>query len=186
MTFTLPTRAALLEHRRRQTEDGYLFPLAATSIGMDDLLQARVRRLNTTDRASIEQLPQAAQEIVWRGMKEFEAEQKKLTEQGKADSLIEAVTSNEKVLLAANALVIAAFIEPVIVATEAEVRDGAWTVDDVAAEDRISFFFACADADSASAKQLKLFRPKPSVDVPGGTVGRLDAFPTERPAEHAG
>ena len=183
MTFTLPTRTALLEHRRRQQEDGFLFPLAATSVGMDETLQARVRRLNTTDRASIEMLPSAVQDTVFSGMKAFEKEQKAAEEAGKPGSLSDVVLSNQRVLLAADAVCIAAFIEPKLVATEDELaaNPGAYTVNDIAAEDRISFFMACADADSASARQLKTFRHKPAESVAAGATGGLASFPTIGP-----
>lgn len=183
MTFPLPTRTALLEHRRRQQEDGFTFPLAATSVGMDDLIHARVRRLNTTDRASIEMLPTAVQDTVFSGMKAFEKEQKAAEEAGKPESLGEVVLSNQRVLLAADAVCMAAFIEPVLVKSETELSQhpGAWLVSDIAEEDRISFFMACADADSASARQLKTFRPKPTESVPAGPVGGLAAFPTVGP-----
>jgi hypothetical protein len=156
---SLPSRDALLDHQRRQREDGYTFPLAATSLGMDTMILARVRRLSTTDRAAIEALPTAVQETVWSGIKAFAAS---IKDGQDAQSLIEAAAKNDEQRKAADGFCIAAFIEPPLVATEAELatNPGAYLVTDIAAEDRISFMYACLDADSVQAKQLKMFRPK--------------------------
>lgn len=180
--FSTISRSALLEHRRKQLEDGYLFPLTATSIGMDEVLKARVRRLTILDRAAIESLPQHVQQAVWEGNKEAERMSKQMAGQD-PQSLIESATKNETILPAANAWAIASFIEPRLVATEPELSgaSGAWVVDDIAAEDRVSFFLACMDADSTSARQLKLFRPKTPGHVPTGTVVPM-ATPTVGPA----
>jgi hypothetical protein len=180
------SRDALLEHRRRQREDGYLFPLTATSIGLDETMTAHVRRLNLTDRAAIDLLPKDVQGVVWEGVKEFD----KLQKASKAgrdspDSLDEAILNNEKSMKAADAFCIAAFIEPRLVATEADLTDGAYVVTDIAAEDRIGLFMICVDADSARAKNLKLFRRKPHADVSNGTAGPM-AAPSLYPVESAG
>jgi hypothetical protein len=170
------SRDALLEHRRRQREDGYLFPLTATSIGMDEPMTAHVRRLNLTDRAAIDLLPKDVQGVVWEGVKEFDKLQK-ASKNGKADpdTLDEAILNNEKSMKAADAFCIAAFIAPRLVATESDLTAGAYVVSDIAAEDRIGLFMICVDADSARAKNLKLFRRKPDADVSNGTAGPVAA-----------
>ena len=194
MTSPLRTREAFLQHQRAIRDNGLLFPLAATSLGMDSVLQARVRRINTTDRAAIEALPTAVQETVWRGIKEFEKQQKQATP---AQSLIDAAMKNEEQMIAANAFCVAAFmgifdgedeIATGLVDTEAEIdtHPGAWAVNDIAAEDRISFTLACLDADSASARQLKMFRPTQPKHVPAGAAVGLDTLTTIHPAQSAG
>ena len=165
MTLTsFPSRDQLIEQKRLTNENGYTFPLAATSIVQGTDLTARVRRLSTTDRASINALPTAIQETVWAGIQKFAD---MVNDGGKPDSLIEAATRNDEIRKAADGFCIAAFIEPRLVATEADLtgNPGAYLVSDIEAEDRISFMYACLDADSAQAKQLKTFRPKPSQHV---------------------
>ncbi len=182
------SRDALLEHRRRQREDGYLFPLTATSIGLDEPLVAHVRRLNLTDRAAIDLLPQDVQGVVWEGVKEFDKLQK-ANRAGKdsPDSLDEAILNNEKSMKAADAFCIAAFIEPKLVATEADLpaNGAAYVVTDIAAEDRIGLFMVCVDADSARAKNLKMFRRQPSPAVQNGAT-RPVATPAVNVVESAG
>lgn len=186
--FALPTREAMAEHKRRALEDGYVFPLAATSIVQGTEIKARVRRLTTTDRAAIEALPNDVQATVWAGIKEFQAEQQRISDEGEAQSLLDAVKSNTRVLPAADALCIAAFIEPRLVAAAADLatHPGAYLVDDIEPEDRISFLHACLDADSASAKQLKLFRRPAAQHVPDRPAGGLDTIATIHPAQPAG
>jgi hypothetical protein len=176
MAFTLPSRDALIEFKRRSVEDGYEFPLAATSIVTGETIKARVRRLSTTDRAAIDALPTAIQETVWSGIKKF-AELVKDNQE--PQSLAEAAGRNDEIRKAADGFCIAAFIEPQLVATEAELTPGAYLVSDIEAEDRISFLYACLDADSAQAKQLRPFRGKPSQHVPDREAGGLDPEPTE-------
>lgn len=180
----LPSRDALADLQRRQREDGFLYPLAATSMGQDKVFEARVRRLNTTDRAAIEMLPTAVQSVVWDGIKAY---QKLVKESKDAESLMETALQNQEMLKSANAYCAAAFIDPPLVLTEAELatKPDAYVVDDIAEEDRLSFFMACLDADSPAARNLKMFRPEPSPDVPTVPARPVDAFPTVRPAEHA-
>jgi hypothetical protein len=194
MTIRALTRDAYLQHQQKIREQGLQFPLAASSLGMDDPLKARARRINTTDRAAIEALPTAVQETVWKGIKEFERQQKAATP---AQSLIEAAIKNEEQMAAADAFCIAAFmgiyqgddqIASGLVGTTAELAGSpdAWVVTDIAAEDRISFFYACLDADSASAKQLKMFRGPAPERVPAGPAGGLDTLTTIGVVESAG
>lgn len=182
MAFTkLPSRDALIEHKRRALEDGYTFPLAATSIVQGIELQARARRLTTTDRAAIDALPTAMQETVWAGIKQFQQLVQDATE---PDSLAAAAARNDDIRKAADGFCIAAFIDPVLVLTEAELsgNPGAYLISDIEAEDRISFMYACLDADSAQAKQLKPFRRPAAQPVPDRPVGGVDTITTIGPA----
>jgi hypothetical protein len=180
----LPSRDALAALQRRQREEGFVYPLAATSIGQDTIFEAHVHRLNTADRASIEMLPDAIQRVVWDGVTEFQKLQKKAKD---AESLMGAAKQNEQMLVGANAFCVAAFVDPPLVMTEAELatKPDAYLVDDIAAEDRLSFFMACLDADHPAARNLKSFRPEPSPDVPDREARPVDAFPSIRPAEYA-
>ena len=65
------SRQDLAEHRHSQIEDGFLFPLHATSLG-GELEWAQVRRLNVTETAVVEALPAHLQQTVFEGVKEFE------------------------------------------------------------------------------------------------------------------
>jgi hypothetical protein len=182
-TFSLPSRDALREHKLRVIEDGYEFPLAATSIVYGQEIKIRAHRLSTTDRAAIDALPTTIQETVWAGIKKFA---NLVKDGGEPNSLAEAAARNDEIRKAADGFCIAAFIEPRLVATEAEVAGvpGAWCVNDIEAEDRISFLYACLDADSPQAKQLRPFRRKPSQHV-SPVETEPDAAATLYALEHA-
>jgi hypothetical protein len=177
-SFRSITRQAIIEHRERQQRDGFTFPLAATSLGMPEVQLARVRRLTTMDRAAIEQLPQDVQAKVWDGLRIVQEERRRADGGEDPRSLLEAVTNNEKVLPAANAYCIASFIDPVLVASEAELAQhpNAMLVDDIAAEDRVTFFWACNDPNSEAARSMKLFRPPVEADA---TPAHVPAGPAE-------
>lgn len=176
----LPTRSALLKHRRDQQELGYTYTLAATSIGLAEPIVARIRRLNLLDRAAISQLPTDVQQTVWDGLKDLQAEQKRLqAEGGDPESLLDSVRNNERMLKAADPFCVAAFIEPALVADEHDLpaHPDAWVVSDIAPEDRLSIFIMCADAESEQAKKLKLFRPRSVIDVPSRETGAVATTP---------
>ncbi len=177
-------RNALLENRRRQREDGYMFEFTASNLGIpedDQIKPGRVRRLNLADRATIDALPTHLQSTVWEGVKEFEKLQK-ANKAGKEDpqSLSEAVMNNQKSLRAANAFCVAAFISPVIVVTEEEFErntEAQYVVTDIAEEDRINVFMLCLDGDSEQAKKLKLFRPERPADAAARPTGAVAPTP---------
>jgi hypothetical protein len=179
--FRLPSRDALIDHKRRALEDGYTFPLAATSIVQGIEIKARARRLTTTDRAAIDALPTAMQETVWAGIKQFAALVKDAVE---PDSLAEAAARNDDIRKAADGFCVAAFIDPVLVLSEDQLatHPGAYLISDIEAEDRISFMYACLDADSAQAKQLKPFRRPAAQPVPNRPAGGVDALATIGPS----
>lgn len=156
----LPMLDAVRRHRQERLENGFLFPLSATSIGMEEVIHARVRRLSSVDRAAVQALPADMQQVIWDGLKEFQAEQKKAGDDADPDSLLEMLAGNEKILKTANAYCRAAFIHPRLVLNQSEITDeNTWLVDDVEAEDRIALFLACMDADSPQVRKLKMFRP---------------------------
>lgn len=185
---SLPTRAALVEHRRRQIEDGFLFPLTATSIGSGDTWTARVRRITLTERATIELIPTDLQAAVMAGLKEVQKAVAEADQRAENQSLLDTVKENGRVLPAADAFCVASFIEPQLVLTDADLATNpdAWVVTDIAAEDRIGWFLACVNAQSEQAKSLKMFRPATPVDVPTGPVGGMAAPTTIGLAEPAG
>ncbi|MDQ3541389.1 MAG: hypothetical protein M3440_11940 [Chloroflexota bacterium] len=173
-------RAALIENRRRQREYGFAFEFTVSNLGIpedDQIKQGRVRRLNLADRATIDALPTHLQSTVWEGVKEFEKLQK-ANRAGKADpqSLMEAVMNNQKSMKAADAFCVAAFISPVIVATEDEFDrnpEANYVVTDIAEEDRLNVFMICLDGDSEQAKKLKLFRPERTADAAARPTGAM-------------
>lgn len=166
--FSIPTRSALLKHKRDQQELGYTITLAATSMGLAEPIVARIQRLSMLDRSTLEGLPVPVQETVWEGLKDLQKEQKRLQDEGiDPETLLDGLKNNERMLKAADPFCVAAFIEPRLVATERELQDtpDAWVVTDVSPEDRLNVFIVCADAESEQAKKLKLFRPRSVIDV---------------------
>lgn len=176
----LPARKAIQDHRRRQLEDGYVFPLTATSLGQDEVWEIRVRQLSMMDQAVVNALPTATQDAVYRGMKEFEKAQKAVAKLPEATNLVEVTKNNATLLQAADRFLCAIAIEPTIVMTEAELEmnPDACVVTDIAAEDRVAVFMAVLDSESAQAKRLRLFRREHSNDVPARSDVRLVETPS--------
>lgn len=156
--------------RRKQNAQGlgFEFRLSETSIVAGEEQVARVRRITLTDQASINQLPDTLQRVVNDGLAYVENEQKRVQEEGlSTDTLEDRVKNNTRLLPAADAFCLATFVEPKLVATEAELAQfpDAWLVADIEPADRIDWFMACLNADSEAAKKLKPFRPKSVIDV---------------------
>ena len=181
-------RETLNKHLSDQVELGFTLILAAASIGADKPFKARVRRLNMTDKLILE-LPSHLQDVVYAGYREVREAQKKIqNENHDPDTLAEMLQNNTRSLPAANALCVAAFIHPPVVATEEEEKrsndaDTIW-IERLPSEDRINFLIACYDASSDQASRLTMFRPESSIDVPYRTVEPVAAEPV-RSAEPA-
>lgn len=165
----LPSRDAIRKLKRERIENGMLFPLTATSIGLEEPIQARIRRVTTVDRAVLEQLPQDLQDTLYAGMTEFQREMKNAGDAPDPQSLIEMMTNNDKIVRAANAWCKAAFIHPRLVDAEHEITDEhTWLVTDIEPEDRVAVLMLSLDADSPQIKKLKLFRPQGGPALPNG------------------
>lgn len=177
--FQLISRDALAEFRRQRQELGFTFDLPATSLGLPEMIKARVMRLSLLDKAAVQRLPQDAQEKVWAGLKAVRDERKKLERSGdleqEPESLLEASMRNERIVPAANAYCIASFVAPKLTDDLRKVDNETWHVDDIELEDRVSFYLACNDADSDQAKKLKLFRPSGTVEAQGHVIRVADA-----------
>jgi hypothetical protein len=187
--FSVISREAVLEHRRKQQDIGFTFPLAATSLGMDEPIRARVRRLSLLDKAAVDRLSQDAQELVWAGIKVMRDERKRRERSGddeiEPETLEESLAQSEKTMPAANAFCVASFIEPRLVATQREVAQvpGSWWVEDIHEDDRLAFWIACNDSSSDQAKRLKMFRPSGTIEASGFVqgAGSGTASPSTRP-----
>lgn len=156
----LPSREAIRKHRQERLENGMLFPLNATSIGLEDTIYARIRRITTLDRAVIAGLPNDLQETLFQGINEFQQAMKNADGREDPQSMLEMLANNDTILEAADTWCTAAFIHPKLVKTEAEIDSPTtWLVADVEPEDRVAVFMLSLDADSPQVKKLKLFRP---------------------------
>ncbi len=164
----LLTNDALAEHRRRQRENGFTFPLVATSLGLEETLEARVRGLELFDKAAIKQLPVDVQAAVWEAIQVSQREQKLMAEFKGSPETFDAFSERGRHLIeVANVFVIAAFVEPRVVATEAELAEqpGAWWIENIHTDDRIEFMQLSNSTDAGVSKKLKMFRPGPAPDV---------------------
>lgn len=169
----LPTREALKKFREDRLINGMIFPLNATSVGMeeDEKVHVRVRRISTIDRATLEQLPEDLKVTLYEGIEEFQREMKKAQEQNiEPANLDEMMANNDKIVKASKTFALAAFIHPRLVQTEAEIKGqtDVWTVDDIEAEDLVAIMTICLNADSDQVKKLKLFRPQRALDAANG------------------
>lgn len=173
----LPMRKALIEHRRRQIEDGMTFPLDATSIanGEEEPWYVRVRRISTMDEAIIEALPADAQQSVFEGLQALGRAQDEAGKNTDAKTMLEMLSNNKSALRAADELFCAAMIEPEVVMSEADLvhEPDAYVVTDFAAEDRMALMMAMVNTESGMARKLKLFRPEEVIDVPASEVVEL-------------
>lgn len=161
---SLPSYKEMKRHQREVIENGFIFPLNASSIGKPDTIHVRVRRLSTVDRAAINALPQDMQQTIFKGIKELQRVQKENNNQEPED-ILEMLANNEDILKTANAWCLASFIYPRLVESasmipdESESGEVVWALDAVHEEDRIALLLAAMDADSAQNKKLKMFRP---------------------------
>lgn len=172
----LPSHEMIKRLREERLLNGFTFPLTATSVGLDDVIYARVRRISSLDEAAINQLPQDMQKVVWDGLQEFQEQQKASADLPDPQSLVEAMANNKKILATANAWCRASFIHPKLVMTEAEITDeNTWLVESVDAEDRVALFMASLDADSPQVKKLKMFRPEWGQLAPNGEARAMAA-----------
>lgn len=164
---------AITEFRRKQLTDGYTFPLTSTFAGMDedDVGDARVRRISSLDSAVLESLPNEVQATVWAGMDAMRKFQNEAKSRGEPTNLKEMMANNREIITAASEWCIAAFIQPKLVKTEAELTPGAWLVDRVHEEDRVNIFLMCMDNDSDAMKKLRLFRPERRSDAEDDAAG---------------
>ena len=175
-----PSYDSIKKHQQEVTENGFLFPLNATSIGLPDVLKARVRRLSTVDRASISALPQDMQHVIFKGIKELQRIQKQNNHEEPED-ILEVLAGNEDILKTANAWCLAAFIHPRLVETPDQIDgDGVWALDGVKEEDRIALLLASLDADSPQNKKLTLFRPQWGRDAESRAIGPVAEAPQRR------
>lgn len=172
----IPKRSLLQEHRRAQAEDGYIFPLEATSLGGDEVWSIRVRDISLMNAANIKMLPTATQDVVYAGMKELERTQRVAQSLPEATNLFEMAKNNELILQAADRFFCAVAIDPPVVLTEADLAgagEDAYMVTDFAPEDRVTLFFATMNKESEQSKKLKLFRPRQATDVRPVSTGEL-------------
>lgn len=160
----------LLDHRRAQQQDGYLFPLAASSLGGGTTFEVHVRRIALVDRASLRQLPEHLQTTVWEGLNELRSATLKKNKTGGPTSLIEELKDNEVALKAARAFAEASFLG-LVKGDQEQALDGPKlqkALDAISEEDQLAFFIASTDAESEQAQKLKLFRPQRETDVSNG------------------
>lgn len=183
----LPSRDHVLAHRQERLENGFIFPLTITSLGMDETINARIRRIATIDRAVLEGLPTNLQDVIFEGINEFQKEQKAAEGMDDPRNLTEMMGNNDKIMNAADAWCKAAFIHPRLVDTRAEIADeDTWLVEDVEPEDRAAVLMLCLDSDSAQLKKLKMFRPSRATAVQNNAPVSLTEASERRVATEQG
>lgn len=158
----------LLDHRRAQQEDGYTFPLAASSLGSEQGFEVHARRIVLVDRASLRQLPERLQNTVWEGLNALRAQTRNKKAGEGPQSLIEELKDNEVAIKAARAFAEASFLG-LVKGDQEQALDGPKlqkALDVISEEDQLAFFIASTDAESEQAAKLKLFRPRRENVVP--------------------
>lgn len=178
----------LLDHRRAQQQDGYLFPLKASSLGGDTQYEVHARRIVLVDRASLKQLPEHLQQIVWEGLNELRTATRDKAKSGGPKSLVEELKDNEVALKAARAFAEASFLG-LVKGDREQALDGPKLQralnEAISEEDQLAFFIASTDAESEQAEKLKIFRPRSqdavsdgeTMPAPEKTIRPVDAAP---------
>lgn len=175
-----------LEHRN---EREFIFPLVASSIGRKKQFQARVRRLQLMDRASIGFLPDHLQNEAWKQLRAANNEIERRQEAGEAPKDInEALANNDAMLQLADLFCQYGFIEPQIVTDVAheDIPSGKLHAGRFAPEDRVAYLIACNDAHSEQAKLFETFRDQREGAPSGGNDGEVAPVATIGPAGHPG
>lgn len=175
-----------LEHRN---EREFIFPLVASSIGRKKQFQARVRRLQLMDRASIGFLPDHLQNEAWRQLRAANQEIQKRQDAGDdPQDINEALANNDAMLQLADLFCQYGFVEPQIVvdAADENVSAGRLHAGRFAPEDRIAYLIACNDAHSEQAKLFETFRHQREGAPQSGHDGEVAPVATIGPAGHPG
>lgn len=175
-------REEFLAARRREREDGFIYVLPNASITDGEPFEVRLRRISVQEKAAVNGISQEVQEDVYRRtrrLSEWQAEQQR--KKIKPADQLEALKQSQPLIDSINAICCAAWIEPQLVETEAELASNpdAWHVDDFSVDDRWSAFQAITNGDSEEAKTLRLFRPESGTDAPDSRA-LPDAAPAER------
>jgi hypothetical protein len=169
------SRQAFLKQREHARVHGFEFVLPdATKDNDDEPFTIRVRRLSLDEKAAVNGITQTMQDQVYqrtRQMVDWIADQEK--RKTKPSDQLQALQESKSLRDAVNAVCVAAWIDPVLVETDAELAQNsdAWLVDDFSVSDRWDAFQAITNSSSKEAKSLKLFRPESGDDVAdSGTV----------------
>lgn len=152
---------AKARERRERLAHGYLFPLTATGGA------ARVTKLNMTDNVVLRGIPTHLQGVVLRTFRNGGSAPPK-----DWDGFLKDAEDSRQI---ANALCIMGFLEPRLVATEAEAEadpDAVW-VEDIDIDDRIRFMRLSARLETEAAVGL--------VPFPAARVGGVEAVSAGQP-----
>lgn len=184
MTRPHSRREAFRQARERARDTGFTFILPDASITEGAGFEVRLRRLSLQEKAAVNGITQSVQDEVYRRTRDLaewqsEMQRKKVKPADQLDFLKE----SETLVRSVNAVCCAAWIDPVLVETDAALtaNPDAWHVDDFTVDDRWAAFRAITDGDSQEAKSLRLFRPASTSDAPA-PVAVPDAAPTKRGA----
>lgn len=175
------TRTAFKKFRERGREHGFVFVLPNASIEAEEEFKVRLRRISVQEKAAVNGISQEMQEAVYRRTRDLakwqQEQQRKKIEP--ADQL-EAIKQSETLINSIDAVCCAAFIDPPLVETEAELsgKPDAWVTDDFAIDDRWSAYQAITDGDSKEAKSLVMFRPESTTDA--GDSGPVQDAPAPK------
>ncbi len=183
MTRTID-RSTFRQARERARDQGFVYRLPDASQATEGDFEVRIRRLSLQEQAATNGIPQSVQDEVYRRSRklaDWQAEQ--LKRKTRPSEMLDAVKNDEILIRSVNVVCCAAWIDPVLVETEAELAttSDAWHVDDFTIDDRWSAFQAITNGNSEESKSLRLFRPEPADD--GADSGAMPvAAPTKRGA----
>ncbi len=177
-------RSAFRKARETARDNGYTFVLPDASIAAGEDFEVRLRRISLQEKAATNGISQDVQDEVFRrtrDLSDWQAEQQK--RRTKPTDQLEMLRQSQPLITSLNAVCVAAFIDPPLVETEAELAStpDAWVIEDFSVDDRWGAFQAITNGDSTEAKSLRLFRPESADDVSDHPVEQVAAPPERAP-----
>ncbi len=169
---TRSKREALLNSRKEELEFGWELRLPDASETFGEEFKVRIRKLQLGEKAAYIGVSDAMAQRVYERTRDYAklAQEKTSGKDMNQFELLEMLMEPgfEDVI---NTTCLAAFIDPPLVETEAELESNpdAWLISDFSYGDRLHVFITLQNPGSKEAKAMTRFRPESATDV--GRVG---------------
>lgn len=176
------------EFLAHQEHDTFTFPLHASSIGRKEIFRVTCRRLEVTDRASLNFLPNKLQNQVWSQLRSTQREIAARQEAGQEPKDInEALANIEDNIRIADLICEYGWIDPKVTRDPAkeDTANGVVWIGRFKGADRIAYLVACNDADSEQARHFRITSERPDDAVSDRQGGEVVPNATVRPAGDA-
>lgn len=169
---TRSKREALLNSRKEELEFGWELQLPDASETFGEEFKVRIRKLQLGEKAAYIGVSDDMAQRVYERTRDYAKlaqEKSKGKDMGQFEMLDMLMEPGFEDVI--NTTCLAAFIDPPLVETEAELESNpdAWLLSDFSFGDRLHVFITLQNPDSKEAKAMTRFRPESATDV--GRVG---------------